>query len=147
MLLFKDGYFQKNGASFILPDGFYLETSPDAEVEGLIAWAPDKLMHIELGLDEEESDAKVSFEGYFEKGSDLDIRIRNTMEPTIVNGLKGYQAYYVSNEAAFVEYRLELPEGGTMWIMFEQKGVSPQELQKSVYLEAMLEEIRKSATE
>lgn len=142
MLLFKNGRFYRNGASFMVPNNFYLDTAPDAEIEGLMAWSSNKMIHIELGLDEETVDAKTSFEDYFEKESELDSQVRSTMTPTIVNGLKGYQAYYASNGAAFVEYRLDLLEGGIMWIMFEQKGVSLQELQKSVHLEAVLGEIR-----
>lgn len=143
MLLFKNGRFYRNGASFMLPNNFYLDTAPDAEIEGLMAWSSNKMIHIELGLDEETVDAKTSFEDYFEKGSELDIQVKSTMAPTIVNGLKGYQAYYASNGAAFVEYRLELPKGGIMWIMFEQKGASLQELQKSEVVATMLKEIRR----
>ena len=43
MLLFKNGRFHRNGVSFMLPDNFYLDTAPDAEIEGLMAWSPNKI--------------------------------------------------------------------------------------------------------
>ena len=127
----------------MIPDGFYLETYPDAEFEGLILWTPDLTTRIELGIQDKGVDAKTDFETYFEAGSELDSQIRSTMVSTIVNGLSGYQASYVSNGSAFIEYRLKLPEGGLMWLMLGQKGTTPQKVQQSAHLRAMLENIRK----
>ena len=144
MLYFKDGRFHKCGASFMIPDGFYFDPTPDEGLEGFSAWAPNKKLHMELGIEESRADAKADMEDYFEKGSDLDFQVRSSMITTVVNGLRGYQASYVSNGAAFIEYRLELPEKALLWMTISEKASSIQAIMDSEYLTAILAEIGKT---
>ena len=57
MMLYKQGRFWVEGASFQIPEGFYIETDPDVNYErGLAAWDPTRT-HLSLwAISEEEEE-------------------------------------------------------------------------------------------
>lgn len=139
MLQFKEGRFHFAGVSFAIPDGFFLDTGYNFQFEGIAIVSPDEKVDVEIGFDEDRKDPKADLEHYFEPGSESDLDIRKTIKATEVNGLKGYIGTYTSLDAAFVEYRLILPQGGLLWLTVKQKGVTVEKLQRSKHLSAVLE--------
>lgn len=146
MLQYKEGRFHFAGVSFAIPDGFFLDTGYNFQFEGFAIVSPDEKVAVEIGFDEGRKDPKADLEHYFEPGSESDLDIRKTIEPTEVNGLKGYLGTYISLDAAFIEYRLTLPRGGLLWLTVKQEGATVEELRQSQHLAAVLEGITASRT-
>ena len=62
MMLYKQGRFWVEGASFQIPEGFYIETDPDVNYErGLAAWDPTRAHLYLWAISEEEEEGTFCF--------------------------------------------------------------------------------------
>lgn len=113
MLQFKDGKFCAQGLSFVFPNGFYLDTEPEAVDENVVvAWAPDMRYRIEWQIYEAKRSTIEDFEHLIRYS---EFAWLGELTPVALNGLAGHQLYYKSREEDYYELRLS---NGKSSIMF-----------------------------
>ena len=106
MLRYIDGRFHTPGASFIIPDGYYLDTDPEL---------PD-----ECGVYIEPRDGSCRFQISYREGYDTDeglreiisqfdtVHISRAIAPIRNNGLAGHDVLYESIPDEYYEARFQL---------------------------------------
>lgn len=105
MLLYQNGRFHALGVSFVLPDGFILDTVAGFTAEhAFAAFSPDERYYVEWQIEAECHGTRKELEELFLPG--LGIKPRSTIIPFEVNGLSGHYAIYRANERDCLEFRL-----------------------------------------
>lgn len=97
-----------DGVSFVIPDGFYMDSNTDEGVEsGVSLLSPDHTYRLDIGIEhfvypsqKELTDALRSM-GY---------QVLSDIQPITVNGLHGHYAAYSSSQCQYCEVRFDLRE-------------------------------------
>ena len=120
MLCYKNHRFHVNGASFQIPDGYFLDTEPEDIAQDCVSlWGPEKDFSVSVRVDTNS------------RGAENELAfILNGMEPTILrpaapithNGLSGYHASYRNDRIQYHEIWFDVADGVTMLILFITKG-------------------------
>lgn len=110
MLLYEQHRFHCEGVSFVIPDGYYLDTSPnDVQPDMLNLWRNGRNLHITLGIERKTRGPMQQLLSYIR---DLEGTVRVGPEPIQHGGLSGYWALYDADDTTYGEYRLHLSGKG-----------------------------------
>lgn len=106
MIYFKNGRLNKNGMSFAVPDGFYLDTNAEeAREDGVRLMSFDEVYTVELLWEETEMEAWEELNDILDDG---EFQVVFPIATVTVNGLKGAHATYHSGGYGYYELRLDI---------------------------------------
>ena len=141
MLQWKDGRFHALGISFVIPDGFYLETEPETTHEnGLSAWTSDMRCRVDWRIDEYDISPHDGLNRLFSPNSGM-IPLRE-IERMNINGMSGCSALYETEVAQFFETRLKGREGGQLIIIIQDHQKDIVSFSRSKEIQAVLSGLR-----
>lgn len=107
MLLYKNHRFHCEGVSFVIPDGFYLDTSyEDIHQDTLNLWSKDRNLYICISIQRETKDPYEELALILRELEDIEITL--SPEPVTIGGLTGYAAAYTSMPKHYWEAHLEI---------------------------------------
>ena len=112
MIKFLGGRFHMPGASFVIPDGYYIDSVPEsAEEFALYFLPPDQSFNAVIGY-EDDGEAEGALNEWMAKMDETEI-IR-AIAPMANDSLNGWDVLYSSGEDAYYEARFQLPDGNNM---------------------------------
>lgn len=121
MLHYLNGRFCADSFSFILPDGFYLETVPElCYEEGFGAWTPDKQNYIEWQIEVDCGGTKEELSKLFVPGTGM--HLLEDIKEVEVNGVRGHMAFYRMRTDQVMEMRLGHPRGAQLCLLIRSGG-------------------------
>ncbi len=144
MLLYKQGRFYTKGASFIIPDGFYLDTSPDLCYDvGMTALDPT-CSHSYIWA------IFVSYQGTKETLEDLPqmgCRLLTKSTPIQINGLSGHWIIWTMGiGSGCYEVRFDLGGNKHFTLMMDAHECDIHKIMESAEFHSVLEGIRAENT-
>lgn len=145
MLLYKQGRFYTEGASFIIPDGFYLDTSPDLCYDvGMTALDPTRSHSYTWAI-------FVSYEGTKETLESLPLigceLLSKNSKPIYMNGLSGHWIIWTMGiGSGCYEARFDLGGNKHFTLMMDAHECDVYEILKSPEFRFILEGIRAEKT-
>ena len=120
MLVYQNGRFSAHGFSFVLPDGFVLNTEPDVcYTHGFGAWTPEGDCYVEWEIEQECTGTLNELRALFEPGSGM-FRIID-INPIIINGLPGHHVAYSYKGGQRYEIRLSSGDGNELSFRVESQ--------------------------
>ena len=139
MMLYKQGRFWVEGASFQIPEGFYIETDPDVNYErGLAAWDPTRT-HLYLWAisEEEEEGTKEALEEMTKE-----LKTLSPPAPFTLNGLPGHWMTYGGKTFQNYEARFALNDEEQLVFSVEGGDNDISKIMESPEFRSALEGIR-----
>lgn len=110
MLLYKDGRFWGKKVAFLLPDGFYLEDTPDRKWEhGFCAWSPQRDYRCSWRLCRDCAGTAAELERWL--SPEFGFTPLSEVAPLEVNGLSGHFLLYENHRKQYYEARFDLGDG------------------------------------
>lgn len=111
MLLHKNNRFFCEGASFAIPDGYYLDTNyGDGAEDSLDFWTEDERLRIRIAI-ERETKGPLAELNYVIRELE-DCTVLEGPEAILMNGLAGYRATYDTERRQYCEMRFSLSGSG-----------------------------------
>ena len=111
MLLYKQHRLHCEGVSFVIPDGYSLDTSPeDVQQDTLNLWRNGRNLHITVGIERETQGPMEELLGFI-RGMAASVQVQP--EPIQLGGMSGCLALYHTDKRVYCEYRLHLSGEGT----------------------------------
>ena len=142
MLLYKYGRFHALGVSFVLPEGFILDTAAGfTDIHAFAAVSPDNRYYVEWQIEAECLGTRKELEELFLPG--LGIRPMSTIIPFEVNGLSGHYAIYRTEECDCLEYRLSVEDDTEISVRIKTKIEDIFQAKDEPFVEAILRSIQK----
>lgn len=142
MLMYKQGRFWAEGASFAIPDGFFVEMDPDVNYErGIGAWDPSCTILYMWNICKEDDGAKQMLESVVK-----DYQPLSKITPIVLNGLSGYWGIYGGKSFQNYEVRFDLKNGWQMTLIVENNKYDIREVMASPEFKSALEGIRAEQT-
>lgn len=122
MLHYLNGRFCTDSFSFVLPNGFYLETVPDFCFEkGFGAWTPDKQNYIEWRVEDDCDGTEEELSRLFAAGSGM--KLLEGIKTVEVNGVRGHMAFYRMRTEQAMEMRLSHPNGDQLCLLIHSNDI------------------------
>ena len=110
MLRYEKGQFSLEGVSFTIPDGWYLDCSPDVIfVNGLELYPPDYACCVDIFLSYDRKSPEEELATLF--APDSQLKLRGEIRPGSCHGLTGCEAWYDSEGECYYEARFEIRQG------------------------------------
>lgn len=110
MLFYRNNRFYWEGVSFALPDGLFIQTSPEMCEENVLnLWTEDKKMHITIGVQEDTKGPETELRYIIRE---LECTANVGPEKIEMGGLRGVWAWHSSDPIDYAEYRLSLSGKG-----------------------------------
>lgn len=120
MLHYQNGRFDMGKASFILPDGFYVESDIDlTEGSGFCAWDPERKYLFRWRCFRDCEGPAEELKKWFLP--DVGLIPLSEITPVAVNGLTGHGVLYHSRVSEYCEARFDLGEGEQLVLMVESR--------------------------
>lgn len=142
MLLYKGGRFHALGVSFVLPEGFILDTLAGfTDNHAFAAFSPDNKYYVEWQIESECRGTRKELEELFLPG--LGIRPMSTIIPFSVNGLSGHYAFYQSKKCSCLEYRLSVAGDTEISVRFKTNSENIFQAKDEPFVECILRSIQK----
>lgn len=142
MLLYKNGRFHALGASFVLPDGFILDTAAGfSDIHAFAAFSPGNRYYVEWQIEAECRGTRKELEELFLPG--LGIRPMSTIIPFDVNGLNGHYAIYRTEECDCLEYRLSVEGDTEISVRIKTKSENIFQAKDEPFVKSILRSIQK----
>ena len=110
MFVCKQHRFYCEGVSFVIPDGYYLDTEPaEVQQDMLNLWRNSKKLHINIGIERETSGPIAQLLDYIQG-----LEATAQVGPELIRhgGMSGYWAVYDTGNTTYCEYRLYLSGDG-----------------------------------
>lgn len=143
MLMYKQGRFWTQGASFAIPDGFFLETAPQVQYRGGVnIWGPKKSCLYVWIVYEEQGETRENLR----KIAD-DFEPISDVMPIAVNGLSGHGLIYSAGRKEYYEAHFVLPDERHLAFIAEGEGHKVQETLDTAEFKAVFESVRAEQTE
>lgn len=110
MLQYKQGRFHKSGASFRIPEGFFVEPCPELELpDGFEMHSPDDTYQVIVTFDDETEATDAILNHIFdEEGA---FKRLQPVAPLLINHLSGHYVIYRSQREQYYEARFQLERG------------------------------------
>lgn len=122
MLHYLNGRFCTDSFSFVLPNGFYLETVPDFCFEqGFGAWTPDKQSYIEWRVEDGCDGIEDELNRLFAAGTGM--KLLEGIKEVEVNGVCGHMAFYRMRTEQVMEMRLSHPNGVQLCLLIRSDDI------------------------
>lgn len=147
MLLYKDGRFNAAGASFAIPNGFYVDTAPDFEChDGFVIEDPKHSYSIEIKLTTYDEASDVFLTKLMDDSSFTCLR---DVQPVSTNGLSGHDVFYQTKKEQYYESQFDLSETSegiiklSVLVQTRSSGLGIRDVMESSEMESFLLNIRK----
>jgi len=138
MLLYKGGRFYAEGVSFLVPDGFYMETvAPIYYEDGFITRDSTQAHTYDWAVFPVERTAKKEMEDR----ADSCERLISPVAPIQINGLSGYWLTFAGT-SEYYEAQFDLPNHTTFMLLVDALGDSIQDVMATPDFQAALHGIR-----
>ena len=142
MLMYHQGRFWTEGASFAVPDGFFLETDPVVTYKkGITAWNPTQSVLYRWTVYKEQGGTRESLEKAV-----CEFQPLTEIIPVSLNGLSGQWLIYGINQEEYYEARFALSGKSQLVFMVEEAGGKLQKVMDSPEFRSALENIRAEQT-
>lgn len=141
MLLYKQGRFYTEGVSFLVPDGFYMETLAPVYFEnGFMTRDTTKSHSYNWAAYPTEWRAKEELD----KRVELDMRFIDPITPIQINGLSGYWLAFAGATECY-EAQFDLPGHRLFMLLVDALGDSIRDIMTTSDFKAVLRGIRAEA--
>lgn len=129
MLKYKDGCFSSGNLAFSIPDGFFVETVGEVEIDdGFVLYSPDQSYSIMIQIAEMEGTTETELQDML---NDSGFHIVQPLAPISVNKLNGHYAIYQADNITYYEVRLAADEIDDMQVMFYIRAKNLREVLQS----------------
>ena len=116
MLKYMQGRFHLAGASFVIPEGFFLDSAPFVPADnGLSLHSPDDKYDLTLSFDNQAQSTYAMLNSLFSK--EYGLKPFQPITPILINGLSGHYALYHGISDQYYEARFQLDENWHLVIL------------------------------
>lgn len=116
MLQYMHGRFHLSGASFAIPEGFFLDPTPFVPVDnGLSLYSSDGKYDLSISFDNQPQSTDAMLNNLFSK--EYDFKPLHPIASIEVNGLSGHCAIYYGHNDQYYEARFQLNENRHLTIL------------------------------
>lgn len=143
MLLYENGRFDMGKASFVLPDGFYVER--DIELiggSGFCAWDPERKYLFRWRCFGDCEGSAEELKKWFLP--DTGLSPLSEITPVAVNGLTGHGVLYRSLRAEYCEARFDLGDGEQLVLMVESRTEKAKDILSSDAFQTVWKGLKRS---
>ena len=141
MLLYENGRFDMGKASFVLPDGFYVESDIELiEGSAFCAWDPERKYLFRWRCFWDCEGSAEELKKWFLP--DVGLVPLSEITPVSVNGLTGHRVLYRSRVSEYCEARFDLGEGEQLVLMVESRVEKAKDILSSAVFQTVWKGLR-----